>query len=118
LTVGGRPPPFGWYFNSRAEAYALLKALRLGGRKHKESRLMGANSKQGWCLLIFLIGFTFLLAGLIYLGPIFTLIGLGFLIGSVIGFYRIKPLEHAAQAASIASAPMSTPPSAKSRGAA
>ena len=55
---------------------------------------MGANSRQGWCLFVFLIGFTFLPAGLIYLGPIFWLIGLGCLIGSAIGFYRIKPLEH------------------------
>ena len=55
---------------------------------------MGANSKQGWCLLFFLVGFTFLPAGLAYLGPVFTLIGLAILIGSVIGFYRIKPLEH------------------------
>jgi hypothetical protein len=55
---------------------------------------MGANSKQGWCLLAFLVGFTFLPAGLIYLGPVFALIGLACLIGSAVGFYRIKPLEY------------------------
>ncbi len=55
---------------------------------------MGANSKQGWCLLAFLVGFTFLPAGLVFLGPVFSLIGLAFLIGSAIGFYRIKPLEY------------------------
>jgi hypothetical protein len=55
---------------------------------------MGANSKQGWCLFAFLIGFTFLPAGLAYLGPIFTVIGLLCLIGASIGFFRIKPLEH------------------------
>ena len=55
---------------------------------------MGANSKQGWYLFLFLIGFTFLPAGLAYLGPIFSLIGLGCLIASLVGFYRIKPLEH------------------------
>jgi hypothetical protein len=55
---------------------------------------VGANSKQGWCLFAFLIGFTFLPAGLAYLGPIFTLIGLACLIGASIGFVRIKPLEH------------------------
>jgi hypothetical protein len=56
---------------------------------------MGANTKQGWCLFAFLIGFTFLPAGLAYLGPIFSVIGLVCLIGSMIGFVRIKPLEHA-----------------------
>jgi hypothetical protein len=57
---------------------------------------MGANSKQGWCLLAFLVGFTFLVAGLAYLGTLFSLVGLACLIGSLVGFYRIKPLEHAA----------------------
>jgi membrane-bound ClpP family serine protease len=57
---------------------------------------MGANSKQGWYLLLFLVGFTFLVAGLVYLGPIFSLIGLACLIASLVGFYRIKPLEHSA----------------------
>ncbi len=57
---------------------------------------MGANSKQGWYLLVFIIGFTFLPAGLAYLGPIFSLAGLACLIASLVGFYRIKPLEHAA----------------------
>ena len=37
---------------------------------------MGANSKQGWYLLVFIVGFTFLVAGLAYLGPLFTLVGL------------------------------------------
>lgn len=55
---------------------------------------MGANSKQGWYLLLFLIGFTFLPAGLAYLGPFFSLAGLACLIASAVGFYRIKPLEH------------------------
>ena len=56
---------------------------------------MGANSKQGWYLFLFLIGFTFLPAGLAYLGSIFSLIGLVCLVASLVGFYRIKPLEHA-----------------------
>lgn len=55
---------------------------------------MGANSKQGWYLFLFLVGFTFLPAGLIYLGAIFSLIGLVCLVASCIGFYQIKPLEH------------------------
>lgn len=55
---------------------------------------MGANSKQGWYLLVFLIGFTFLPAGLAYLGPLFSLVGLACLIASAVGFHRIKPLEH------------------------
>jgi len=56
---------------------------------------MGANRKQGWNLLLFLLGFTFVPAGLAYLGVIFTLAGLGCLIASVVGFMQIKPLEHA-----------------------
>ena len=56
---------------------------------------MGANSKQGWYLLLFIVGFTFLPAGLAYLGPLFSLVGLVCLIASLVGFYRIKPLEHA-----------------------
>ena len=55
---------------------------------------MGANSQQGWALFLFLIGFTFLPAGLFALGPIFALVGLVCLIASGIWFYRIKPLEH------------------------
>jgi len=56
---------------------------------------MGANSKQGWCVFLFLIGFTFLVAGLAYLGLIFALAGLIILIISLVGFYQIKPLEDA-----------------------
>jgi hypothetical protein len=56
--------------------------------------MMGANSAQGWCLFVFLVGFTFLVAGLAYLGPLFSLVGLACLIGSLVGFYRLKPLEH------------------------
>jgi hypothetical protein len=55
---------------------------------------MGAHSKQGWYLFIFLLGFTFLPAGLVYLGPLFTLFGLACLVVSVVGFIQIKPLEH------------------------
>lgn len=54
---------------------------------------MGTNSQQGWALLLFLVGFTSLPAGLLALGPIFTIIGLVSLIASAIWFYRIKPLE-------------------------
>jgi hypothetical protein len=55
---------------------------------------MGANSQQGWSPLIFLIGFTFLPAGLFALGPLFSLIGLACLVVSTVWFIRIKPLEH------------------------
>ncbi len=55
---------------------------------------MGANSQQGWALLLFLIGFTFLPAGLFALGPIFVIAGLVCLIASFAWFMRIKPLEH------------------------
>jgi len=55
---------------------------------------MGANKQQGWGLLLFLIGFTFLVAGLFALGPLFWIVGLVCLIASAIWCYRIKPLEH------------------------
>ncbi len=55
---------------------------------------MGANSQQGWSLLLFLVGFTFLPAGLFALGPIFSIAGLVCLIAAAVWFYRIKPLEH------------------------
>jgi hypothetical protein len=54
---------------------------------------MGANSKQGWYLFLFLIGFTFVPAGIVYLGFLFTVLGLACLIISLVGFYRIRPLE-------------------------
>jgi membrane-bound ClpP family serine protease len=57
---------------------------------------MGANRQQGWALLLFLVGFTFLPAGLFALGPIFAVVGLVCLIVSAVWFYRIKPLEHLA----------------------
>jgi membrane-bound ClpP family serine protease len=55
---------------------------------------MGANSQQGWALLLFIVGFTFLPAGLFALGPLFALAGLGCLVVSAAWFIRIKPLEH------------------------
>jgi hypothetical protein len=57
--------------------------------------VMGANSQQGWALFVFVIGFTFLVAGLAYIGMIFALIGLICLVASAIWFVRIKPLEFA-----------------------
>jgi uncharacterized membrane protein YhaH (DUF805 family) len=55
---------------------------------------MGANSKQGWFLFLFMIGFTFLVAGFAYLGVIFALVGLALLIASLVGLHQIKPLEY------------------------
>ena len=55
---------------------------------------MGANSQQGWALLLFVVGFTFLVGGLFGLGPIFAIAGLVCLIASAIWCHRIKPLEH------------------------
>jgi hypothetical protein len=55
---------------------------------------MGANREQGWSLLVFVIGFTFFVAGLFVLGPISWVIGLLCLIAAAIWFYRLKPLEH------------------------
>jgi len=57
---------------------------------------MGANSQQGWALLLFLVGCTCLPAVLFALGPIFALVGLACLIASAVWCYRIKPLEHLA----------------------
>jgi hypothetical protein len=69
---------------------------------------MGANSKQGWCLLVFLVGFTFFVAGLAYLGPLFALFGLACLVASMVGFYRIKPLEFATTPESLSVVPPSS----------
>jgi hypothetical protein len=55
---------------------------------------MGANRQQGWSLLLFLVGFTFLVAGLSALGAIFWIAGVACLVASLIWCYRIKPLEH------------------------
>lgn len=55
---------------------------------------MGANSQQGWALLLFIVGFTFFVGGLFALGPIFTLVGLVCFIVSLVWCYRIKPLEN------------------------
>jgi membrane-bound ClpP family serine protease len=55
---------------------------------------MGANRQQGWSLLLFLVGFTFLVAGLFALGPVVSIGGVACLIASVMWCYRIKPLEH------------------------
>ena len=55
---------------------------------------MGANRQQGWSLLLFLVGFTFFVAGLFALGTIFSIVGLVCLIASSIWCYRLKPLEH------------------------
>lgn len=62
---------------------------------------MGANSKQGWYMFLFLVGFTFLPAGIVYLGAIFTLIGAIALVASFIGFIQIKPLEFEADKATL-----------------
>ena len=55
---------------------------------------MGANRRQGWALFVFVMGFTFLPAGLLSLGPLFTLLGLLCLIASTVMFIAVKPLEH------------------------
>jgi membrane-bound ClpP family serine protease len=55
---------------------------------------MGANRQQGWSLLLFVVGFTFLVAGFFALGIIFSIFGLACLIAAAIWCYRIKPLEH------------------------
>jgi len=62
---------------------------------------MGANSQQGWALLLFIVGFTFLPAGLFALGPFFSIFGLACLIASAVWCYRIKPLEHGEPASTL-----------------
>lgn len=60
---------------------------------------MAANRQQGTYLAVFILGFTFLPAGLIawsshpIIGAILTLAGLSLLIHSLVGFYRIKRFE-------------------------
>jgi len=55
---------------------------------------MGANRRQGSALFLFLIGFTFLPAGLLSLGALFSIVGFVCLIASAVMFVAIKPLEH------------------------
>jgi hypothetical protein len=60
---------------------------------------MAANRQQGTYLAVFILGFTFLPAGLVawsihpIIAVILTLAGLSLLIHSLVGFYRIKHLE-------------------------
>ena len=60
---------------------------------------MAANRQQGSYLVVFILGFTFLPAGLVawsshpIIGVILTLAGLSLLIHSLVGFYRSKHLE-------------------------
>jgi membrane-bound ClpP family serine protease len=72
---------------------------------------MGANSQQGWALLLFILGFTFLPAGLFALGPMFSVLGLVMLIASVALFSKIKPLEYANETKKLE--PVSTASTAK-----
>jgi Flp pilus assembly protein TadB len=77
------------------------QAFSAGENSHKRTlilnggfRQMGANKQQGWALLLFLVGFTFFVAGLYALGPVSWIIALALIIASLIWCYRIKPLEH------------------------
>jgi hypothetical protein len=72
------------------EAYdSKLSTEELDGGEY----LMGSHSKQGWFLFLFMVGFTFLVAGLAYMPIIFALLGLIAIIVSLVGFHQIKPLE-------------------------
>ena len=51
---------------------------------------MGATSKQGWFLFLFIIGFTLGPAGLFALGWLVALLGFGILGVSLAGFLSIK----------------------------
>ena len=67
---------------------------------NEEGGNVAANSKQGSYLAIFLFGFTAFPAGLVVwssssgLGLVLTLGGLALVLFSLVGFVRIKPLEH------------------------
>ena len=63
------------------------------GRKHKGATRMAANRQQGIYLGTTLAGFTALPAGLIAgggLGILAAVVGVGLLVYSAIGLYRIK----------------------------
>jgi hypothetical protein len=51
---------------------------------------MGATSKQGWYLFIFIVGFTLGPAGLAGLGWPIALIGFGLMVAALVGFRSIK----------------------------
>ena len=53
---------------------------------------MGANSQQGWALLLFVVGFTFFVGGLFALGPIFTIVGL---VGLIVSWDLVLPHQTA-----------------------
>ena len=61
---------------------------------------MAANRQQGGYLAEFIVGFTMFPAGLVVIassshaiGALLTVVGLGMLAHSALGFYRIKKLE-------------------------
>ncbi len=51
---------------------------------------MGATSKQGWYLFVFIVGFTLTPGGLVALGWPVALIGLALMVAALAGFYSIK----------------------------
>ncbi len=51
---------------------------------------MGSNSKQGWYLFMFIVGFTLAPAGLVALGWVVTAAGSALLVASLLGFRSIK----------------------------
>ena len=59
---------------------------------------MGATSKQGWYLFLFLVGFTLGPAGIFALGWLVALIGFAMVGGALAGFYSIKQPAAAPQA--------------------
>jgi hypothetical protein len=82
----------------RLPAIGGRRRIALNGRRDfaggsTRRNVLGANSSQGWYLFIFLMGFTFFPAGIMYLGPIFTIVGAIMLIASAVGFYRLKKQE-------------------------
>jgi hypothetical protein len=51
---------------------------------------MGATSKHGWYLFLFIVGFTIGPAGLVYLGWLVALVGFAMMGAALAGFYSIK----------------------------
>ncbi len=51
---------------------------------------MGSTSRQGWCLFLFLVGFTLGPAGMFALGWLVALIGFALVVTALVGFRNLK----------------------------
>ena len=75
---------------------SLASALHYRPRSRSVEATMGANSTQGFAVLLFLVAFTFLSAALFGGGSLMFLLLFVVTAGaSVAVFLKVKPLEHA-----------------------